>query len=225
MCPYQFVADGYYTGGWDDTLFEKQRAELISRLNTAKDIDLVIACGTLAGQAMATDDHRTPTVILTSTDAVMAGIIPSPEDSGRDYIFAMIELNRYYREVALFHNIFAFKRLGIAYEDTEQGRPSAALPQIRRAAKELGVELVECTAPFNFVDSAPATANLIACHERLVNAGKASVHHGFEGFQKCPLRSSGPLQFGSDELLQDQKRGFQVAFHQAAHRRILGKDR
>ena len=172
----EFVPDAYYSADWNNTIFSQKRADLVKRLNAAGDIDLVLAFGTMAGQAMAADDHKTPTVVLSVTDAVTAGIIPSPEDSGRDHVFAMIEPNRYYREVVLFHNIFRFKRLGIAYEDTEQGRASAALSQIRRAAGELGFDLAECTDAFNFVEAPPATKNLIACHERLARDGTDAVY-------------------------------------------------
>lgn len=172
----EFVADGYYSGGWDDALFAKERSELVARLNGKKDIDLVLAFGTKAGQAMAADDHSTPVAVLSVTDAVTAGIIPSPEDSGRDHVFAMVEPNRYYREVMLFHDIFQFNRLGIAYEDTEKGRASVALPQIQKAAADAGFELATCVAKLYYDDPAPAVANLIACHERLAEGGADAVY-------------------------------------------------
>ncbi len=172
----EFVSGGYYSGGWDDALFAKKRSELVERLNGAKDIDLVLAFGTKAGLAMAADDHSTPVAVLSVTDAVSAGIIPSPEDSGRDHVFAMVEHNRYYREVVLFHDIFQFKKLGIAYEDSEKGRASVALPQIQKAAKDSNVDLLTCTATLFSDDLALATANLIACHERLVKEGADAVY-------------------------------------------------
>lgn len=172
----EFVSDGYYSAGWDDALFAKKRSELVTRLNEAKDIDLVLVFGTKAGQAMAADDHNTPLAILSVTDAVTAGIIPSPEDSGRDYVYAMVEPNRYYREVVLFHDIFRFKRLGIVYEDTEKGRASIALPQIQKAAADSNFELVTCVAKLYSDDPVPATKNLIACHERLAGSGVDAVY-------------------------------------------------
>lgn len=172
----EFVPDGYYSAGWDDALFAKKRSELVARLNGAKDIDLVLAFGTKAGQAMASDDHSTPVAVLSVTDAVTAGIIPSPEDSGRDHVFAMVEHNRYYREVVLFHDIFQFKKLGIVYEDSEKGRASIALPQIQKAAKDANFALATCVGTLFSDDPAPAAANLIACHERLVKEGADAVY-------------------------------------------------
>lgn len=172
----EFVPDGYYSAGWDDALFAEKRSELVARLNNAKDIDLVLAFGTKAGQAMAADDHNTPVAVLSVTDAVTAGIIPSPEDSGRDHVFAMVEHDRYYREVVLFHDIFQFKKLGIVYEDSEKGRASIALPQIRKAAKDSNFDLATCTGRLFSEDPAPAAADLIACHERLVKEGADAVY-------------------------------------------------
>ena len=172
----EFVSNGYYSAGWDDALFAKKRSELVARLNGAKDIDLVLAFGTKAGQAMASDDHSTPVAVLSVTDAVTAGIIPSPEDSGRDHVFAMVEHNRYYREVVLFHDIFQFKKMGVVYENSEKGRASIALPQIQKAAKDAHFDMVTCAGTLFSDDPATATANLIACHERLVEGGADAVY-------------------------------------------------
>ncbi len=173
---FEFVPDAYYSAGWDDAAFAEQRQELVDRLNKTKDIDLVLSFGTLAGQGLATDEHKTPVAVLSVTDAVAAGIVPSYEDSGRDNVFAMVEPGRYYRQVVLFHDIFHFKRLGIAYEDTPAGRASAALADIERAAADLDFELVTCTDAFNFPEAAPAVANLIACHEKLAEEGVDAVY-------------------------------------------------
>ena len=171
-----FLSDGYYSAGWDDAVFAKKRSELLTRLNKTKDIDLVLAFGTKAGQAMAADDHSTPVAALSVTDAVSAGIIPSPEDSGRDHIFAMVSKNLVYREVILFHDIFQFKKLGIVYEDSERGRASIALPQILKAVDDSRIELVTCMGTLFSDDHAAATATLLACHERLVKNGADAVY-------------------------------------------------
>jgi ABC-type uncharacterized transport system substrate-binding protein len=170
-----FVPDAYYSAGWDDAVFAHKHSELLVRLNRTKDIDFVLAFGTKAGLAMAADDHSIPVAVLSATDALSAGIIPSPDDSGRDHVFAMVEHNRTYQQIELFHHIFQFKKLGIAYEDSEQGRGTIALPQIRKAAKDLDFELVACNATLFADNAAFATANLIACHERLAKDGADAV--------------------------------------------------
>ena len=172
----EFMADGYYSAGWDDAVFAEKRAALITRLNETKDIDLVFAFGTKAGQAMATDDHKTPVAVLSVTDAVAANIIPSHEDSGRDHVFAIVEQDRYYREVVLFNDIFRFKRLGVVYEDSAKGRASVALPQLQKAADDSNIELVTCVGRFFSDDAVQTVADLIACHEQLVKGGADAVY-------------------------------------------------
>ena len=181
----EFMPDGYYSGGWNDATFAEQHATLVARLKQTKDIGLVLAFGTKAGQVMAVDDHHTPVVVLSATDAVTAGIVASAEDSGRDHMFAMVQRNRIYREVLLFHDVFQFKKLGIAYEDSEEGRASVALPQVQQAAKDRGFDLVTCVGTLFYDNPARVTANLLACHETLVSAGAEAVYmtvnNGMEG--------------------------------------------
>ncbi|MDR1124657.1 MAG: ABC transporter substrate-binding protein [Deltaproteobacteria bacterium] len=180
----EFVSDGYYSAAWDDAVFAQKRSELVARLNNAKDIDLVLAFGTKAGQALATDEHRTPVAVLSVTDAVTAGIIPSPENSGREHVFAMVEANRYYRELVLFHDIFQFSKLGIVYDDAEKEQPSIALSQIRKAARDADFDLAPCVGSVFSGDLELAAADLLTCHERLVEEGVEAVYmtvnHGMQ---------------------------------------------
>jgi ABC-type uncharacterized transport system substrate-binding protein len=180
----EFVSDGYYSAGWDDAVFAAKRSELVARLNDAKDIDMVLAFGTKAGQNMATDEHRTPVVVLSVTDAVTSGIVPSPENSGREHVFAMVESNRYYRELVLFHDIFQFSKLGIVYDDAEKEQASIALAQIRRAAEDADFTLTPCVGSVLSGDVGIAVADLLACHNRLVKEGVDAVYmtinHGMQ---------------------------------------------
>ena len=44
----------------------------------------------------------------------------------------------------MFHRIVGFNNLGIAVEDTEDGRNYAAVNEARQIAKERGFELITC---------------------------------------------------------------------------------
>ena len=219
---FEFVPDAYYSAGWDDAVFAEDRQALLDRINQTKDIDLVLAFGTLAGQGMANDEHSAPTLVLSVTDAVSTGIVPSAADSGRDHVFSMVEPDRYYRQVVLFHDIFHFKRLGIAYEDTPAGRASAALSEIQRAASDFGFELITCTAPFNFPEPGPAVTNLVACHEQLakenVDAVYITVNMGMQAQDMDrllrPLLDAGLPTF-SQNGVDEVKRGVLLSISQA----------
>jgi len=79
--PYiQFLDDAYYTANWDKEARVSVAEKLIRRLNDHRKIDLVIAMGSWAGKDLANDRHRTPTVIMSTSDPVGSGIIKSMED-------------------------------------------------------------------------------------------------------------------------------------------------
>lgn len=154
------------------------------------DVDMVLAFGTWAGQDLAAQDLPVPVIVSSVTNAVDAGIIPSVEDSGRDNLVAPIEPDRFKRQVLLFHDIFAFKKLGIAYEDTPAGRSSIALNEIEDAARELGVTLLRCTDTFDIQDTDLASERLLACHKKLVEQGAEAVYLTYNvGLQASAMRN------------------------------------
>jgi len=140
----EFVKDAHYTGNWDTPLIEKMVPQIISRLNNKKDIDLIIAAGTKAGLKLATNAHKVPTLVISTTDPLAAGIIISVEDSGYDHVHARVDPYRHERQITLFHDIIGFNKLGIAYQDTEQGRSYAALDSVKKVADERGFKIVPC---------------------------------------------------------------------------------
>lgn len=140
----EFVKDAHYTGNWDTPLIEKMVPEIISRLNNKTDIDLIIAAGTKAGLELTTNDHKVPTLVISTTDPLAAGIINSVDDSGFDHVHARVDPYRHKRQIQLFHDIIGFNKLGIAYQDTEQGRSYAALDSVKEVAGEREFEIVPC---------------------------------------------------------------------------------
>ncbi|MCG8551200.1 MAG: ABC transporter substrate-binding protein [Desulfobacterales bacterium] len=140
----EFVKDAHYTGNWDTPLIEKMVPQIISRLNNKKDIDLIIAAGTKAGLKLATNKHNVPTLVISTTDPLAAGIIESVEDSGFDHVHARVDPYRHERQIQLFHDIIGFNKLGIAYQNTEQGRSCAALDSVKKVADERGFKIVPC---------------------------------------------------------------------------------
>src|SRR5699024_6759606 len=113
----EFADDGFYSANWDSEQREEVTGELLRRIQEKGDIDMILAFGTWAGQDFASAELNIPVVVTSVTNAVESGIIPSVEDSGKDNLVASIEPERYKQQVILFHNIFNFKKLGIAYED------------------------------------------------------------------------------------------------------------
>lgn len=180
----EFLADGYYSANWDEKLRVSYKADIMRRIHERGDVDIILAFGTWAGQDMATDEHSVPTFSMSVTDAVDAGIVASAEDSGLDHVHAQVEPGRYERQVAIFHDVFKFKRMGVVYEDTPDGRSSSGIPAVEKAAQELGIELVPCTTTLNLPDLDQSFENLRGCVETLSTRCDAiylTVNTGMQG--------------------------------------------
>jgi ABC-type uncharacterized transport system substrate-binding protein len=177
----EFVQDAYYSANWNDEVRKKMPEEIISRLNQKKDIDLMIAMGTWAGQDLANDKHKTPTIVLSTSDPLKAGIIKSNEDSGFDHIHARVDPLRYRRQVQLFHDIFNFKKLGIAYENTETGRTYGAIADVEEVAKERGFEIVSCYTQSDVPDKKIAEETVKKCIHELGEKKVDAVYVTLQG--------------------------------------------
>ena len=172
----EFLKDGFYSADWDADRRAQLRADLIKRINETGDVDMLLTFGTWGGQDFATADITIPVIVASVTNAVEAGIIPSVEDSGKDNLVAPIEPDRFKRQVILFHDIFQFKKLGIAYEDNDAGRGSIALNELESAAGELGIDLLRCNDTFDIDDAELAARRLKDCHSKLAAQGAEAVY-------------------------------------------------
>lgn len=164
----EFIADGYYNANWDSTLRIAIKKAIIDRLRSPKkDVDLIIAMGTWAGQDLANNEHHTPIVVMSTTDPVKAGIISSNNDSGYDHVFARVDPGRWERQIRIFHKTIGFKKLGIAYENTSVGRTYAAINMIENVAKEKGFQIIRCFTKDDIPDVEVAGESVIKCFEEL----------------------------------------------------------
>lgn len=136
----QFVDDAYYCLALSEKDIDKT---IISRLKEKKDIDLMLAMGTYAGKVLAVDQHKVPVMVLSTSNAVQSGIIKSEKDSGLDHVWAHVDPDRYIRQLQVFHDLFKFKKLGVVYEDSPEGRTFAAITDVEKLAEERGFEVIE----------------------------------------------------------------------------------
>lgn len=143
----RFIPDAFYSGDWSPENRAANKKSLLARIGQRKDIGLILAFGTSAAQDMATDEHQIPTFCLSVTDPVQSGVSVSPEDSGKNHVYAQCEPDRENRQLTLFHSAFKFNKMGIAYVDTPEGRAFVGMNRIEEAAAELGFELVHCPMP------------------------------------------------------------------------------
>lgn len=139
-----FSDDAHYSTEWDDTLRASVSSEIFERLHSGKDLDLMLAMGTWAGQDLANDEHQTPTIALAVSDALASGIVKSVDDSGFDHIHARVDPFRYQRQVEMFYSHVGFQKLGLIYENTDDGRSYAAVSDVETVADKFGFEVVHC---------------------------------------------------------------------------------
>ncbi|MBU2623822.1 MAG: ABC transporter substrate-binding protein [Proteobacteria bacterium] len=176
----QFVPDAYWSANWDKTVRVKNTENAIKRLQSG-DIDFMVAMGTWAGQDLANNNHSVPTMVVSASDPVQSNIVKSAEDSGNDHVHAKCDPTRYINQIKLFHNMFNFKKLGIVYENSVEGRSYAAIADVEKVAKDRGFEIVKCEAPASGVEEKESVKAVILCHEELapkVDAVYVTVHRG-----------------------------------------------
>lgn len=138
----EFPADAYYTFNNSSDDDKKIRNGIIDRLNSKKDIDLFIVMGTKAANKVANTQHNVPSLVFSTSNAVQSGIIKSAEDSGYDNVWAHMDPNRYIRQVQVFYDMFSFKKLGMIYEDSKDGRTIASVDDVKKVAESCGFEIV-----------------------------------------------------------------------------------
>ena len=163
----QFVADAHWSNCWDSDIRKKNKKLILKRLNEDKNIDLMIAMGTWAGQNLANNDHSVPTIVCSTSDAVASKIVKSTEDSGYDHIHAHLDPTHYERQIRSFHEIIGFKKLGVAFENSIEGRSYAAIETIEKIARELKFEVITCHTESDIPDIAKTEASMIKCANEL----------------------------------------------------------
>ena len=165
----QFLPDGFYSAAWDKDVRTRNRTALVQRVTQTDEVDLIIAMGTWAGKDLANDQHDTPTIVMSTSDPLKAGIIKSVHDSGLDHVHARVDPRRYERQVQVFHDIVGFERLGVAYEDTIYGRTYSAIDLVEKVATERGFDVVRCYTQSDTPDQSVAGDSVRQCFEHLAD--------------------------------------------------------
>jgi hypothetical protein len=135
----EFVSDAFWSADWDGAIRERNQRECLNRLVRTGDIDFMLAMGTWAGQDLATEAHSVPTMVMSCSDPVGAGIVRDPRYSGLPHVHAKSDPSRYIRQVRAFHNLTGFKRLGVVYEDSFEGPIYSNLAELNLVVGGAGV--------------------------------------------------------------------------------------
>ncbi len=105
--------------------------------------DLVIVLGTLASKEVLRDkEYKTNTLLEAVSDPLGSKLIKSENDSGYEFLTARVDPNQYLRQIRLFYEVVKFEKLGIIYENSENGRWYAAVDAVEKVADEYGFEII-----------------------------------------------------------------------------------
>lgn len=222
----EFLADGHYSAKWDEAVRPETVKSIISRMNDTDDVDLIIAMGTWAGTDLANDQHSTDTMVLSASDPLSAGIIKSVEDSGFAHVHATVDPTKFERQVRVFHEIIGFKKLGVAYEDTVNGRSYAAIDLVEKMAAERGFEVVKCHAVSDVPDVDQRERDYAKCFENLAKEADAIyvTYHGGVSSRSIPNLVSIANKYHVPTFSQagatEVQAGFMASLSQAGFRYI-----
>ena len=221
-----FVADAHYSANFDDKLREKTTTEVIQRLKQKKDIDLMIAMGTLAGQDLANNNHSTYTEVISASDPIAAGIVKSVEDSGFDHVHAQIDPYRIEKQLRVFHDMTGFKKLGICYEDSEAGRSYAGIDKVEKIATEQGFDIIRSYTKSDVADKRLAEESVKKAFNELVLKADAIyvTMQGGVNFNSIPelvnITTKKQIPTFSQSGSEEVKYGFLASISQAGFKYI-----
>jgi ABC-type uncharacterized transport system substrate-binding protein len=141
----EFVDDAHFSPGWE----EEKKAELQQRakeLMAREDLDLIITAGTAATKTILdVNNGTTPILAIAVSDPIKSRFVLNETDSGVENFTVRIVLDRFKRMFTIFHDVVGFKKLGILYPDTEEGKNYTNAEDARQVAQERGFELLEYT--------------------------------------------------------------------------------
>lgn len=223
----QFVSDAYWSGNWDKDLRKKNRDAAMNRLNKTKDIDLMLAMGTWAGQDFANNEHAVPTVVISASNPLSSGIVKSIDDSGFDHLNARVDPARYQLQLSIFYDAFHFKKLGIVYDmETSEGKSYAGIDDVNKSAAKHGFEIIACHAPSANTSRKEAKAAIVKCYTEIagkVNAVYITAHRGVTldslPALLAPLNAKGIPSF-SQQGSEEVKHGVLMSIAQAGFKYI-----
>ncbi len=136
-----FPKNAYFSPGWEN---ESGLREAAKQLMSRSDLDLIIAAGTAAtGALLEVNNGKTPVLAMAVADAVKSGFVKSEAESGTGNFTVRVVPGRYKRMFQIFHDVIGFRKLGLMYPDTENGRKYSNVEDAQAVARERGFEIVK----------------------------------------------------------------------------------
>jgi ABC-type uncharacterized transport system substrate-binding protein len=162
----EFLPVNGYSASWNNEKRKKIRSELLKRLQKGE-IDLVIAMGTWAGEDLVNDSHTTATLVMFASSFEKTGIIKSLDDSGFDHVSVHLDPSFSERQLRMYHRVTDFHKLGVAYENTDEGIRVSSIDIIETVANDLDFEVNRCEVLDTTDDRKSSRASCLSCFHEL----------------------------------------------------------
>lgn len=140
----EFPEDAQISTGWGTPETEKILADKAAELMARKDLDMIISAGTPpTGALLKANNGKTPIFAIGVSDPIRSKFVVSAKDSGIDNFTARVVPDRFTQMFTIFHDVVRFKKLGLIYSDSENGRVFSNVEDARKIAQELGFQVIE----------------------------------------------------------------------------------
>ncbi len=162
-----FVKDAYYSASWHQEILEQKVSGLKQRIEEQNDIDLILTFGSAAALEVNRQIQNVNILAFALNDSNLSELSTQNQLFVNPHFFTPIEEGHIANSLKIFKDTIDFESLGICYEDTSRGRSDAGYREIKKAAKDLGFELVEGKIQ-QFTDSIEFNINArIQCHNEI----------------------------------------------------------
>lgn len=139
----EFPQNAHFSPGWDE-MMNAERLKKAHELMARKDLSMIVAMGTAATQSLLeANNGKTPILAMCVSDPVKSKFVVSLKDSGIDNFTVRIVPNRYKMMFEIFHDVINFKKLGLLYPNTENGRKYANVADAKQVGSERNFEVIE----------------------------------------------------------------------------------
>lgn len=186
---YQFTREAFFD------MSQMEESDYETMVNR-EDVDLTFAVGSAPGIYFVEHEKKNKFMSVYASDPVAAGILKSETERYTDNSYAMVDYTAYLRQLDAGHKFLNFKKLGVVFEDNQEGILRAAIPDVEKKAEELGFETVyeHVKEPVDAADEERYYKDLKAAWRRLIDKGIDCLY-----ITVGPIDYEGRLQ----ELLND----------------------
>ena len=129
----------FWSSDWSLPKRKTIRKQVLKTLQN-KEVDLMLAMGTWPGQDLANKQHSTPTLYLESSFPIKKLFKKGEKIPAHLYISQ--NPNFLLRQIRLFKKITKFKKLGVVYVASSEGRFRASLKLLKKFSKEENFKLI-----------------------------------------------------------------------------------